>query len=166
MDIGGNMQANQENNFIIVRDTREQIKWQFSNLPIRGYKQIQTIDKKLDQGDYSIVGYEDKFAIEKKSVSDLCGTLTGGHERFIREMERLKNYETSYIIIEGEFLQICLHLQKYGRLNSLTGIINSLLAYAYHYHIRVKFCKDMKTANEYAARKIVEYWELKQNKAE
>lgn len=80
---------------IIIRDTREKTPFDFS---IYGIEQMTT---KLDQGDYSICGYEDVIAIERKSsVSELAGNLGKGYARFLREMERLKDYEVKCILCE------------------------------------------------------------------
>lgn len=93
--------------FTVIQDTREQTPFIFGlSVPV----EIKT----LKQGDYSIKGYEDVFAVERKSINDLAGTLTGGHTRFLKEMERLRDYESSYIVIEGEFIDLCKHLQRFG----------------------------------------------------
>lgn len=142
----------------ILCDTREKTPFLFENLPIRGYKSIRSEIATLKTGDYSIKGFEDKFVIERKSVGDLCGTLTGGHERFMREMERMTPFDIKYIIIEGTPIDVIKHCQQYGMLNSVNTIFQTLTAYAYHYKVRIKFCKSCKDATEYAARKIIEYW--------
>lgn len=74
----------------IVVDTRE-------GLP---YWKRGIIKKKLDVGDYSIEGKENKIAIERKSPIDALGTLGKGHKRFKKEIERAKNYEYFGIYIE------------------------------------------------------------------
>jgi len=144
----------------IIQDTREQTPWVFLNLPIRGFKEISTEIGTLKTGDYTIKGLEDKFIIERKSVGDLCGTLTGGHGRFIKEMERMNeaNFDMRYIIIEGTPVDIIRHCHQYGMLNAVNTIFQTLTAYAYHYKIRIRFCKDRRDATEYSARKIIEYW--------
>lgn len=55
----------------------------------------------LREGDYSARGLEGRVAIERKSVSDLVGSLTHGRERFVRELERLATYDFKAIVIEG-----------------------------------------------------------------
>ena len=62
---------------MIVTDSREQlVLWKNTEV------------KKLDFGDYSIADHEQYFAIERKSLPDLMQTLTSGHDRFKRELER------------------------------------------------------------------------------
>ncbi len=47
--------------------------------------------RKLEVGDYTTVKLERRFAIERKSPGDLYQTITRGHSRFRREMERAKD---------------------------------------------------------------------------
>lgn len=77
----------------ILIDTREQTPLEFMHLPSeRGT---------LQSGDYSIAGLEHDFAIERKSIPDLCGSLTRGRERFERELHRLRGFTFARILIVG-----------------------------------------------------------------
>jgi len=68
----------------IVIDTREQLPLHF-----RRSKNLEgTVRGTLSTGDYSILGWEDKIAIERKSPADLFGTLGTDNKRFKREIER------------------------------------------------------------------------------
>jgi ERCC4-type nuclease len=84
----------------IICDTREQLPLIFKDIPL--------IRKKLDAGDYSIEGYEDRIAIERKSPIDLFGTLGKGHERFMKEIERAQQYEYFAIVVEASITDIAL----------------------------------------------------------
>ena len=64
----------------IYVDTREQKPLDFENLN----KQI----KNLKFGDYAFSDRDSNTYIERKSVSDFIGTLSGGFDRFTREIER------------------------------------------------------------------------------
>lgn len=80
---------------IIARDTREREghAWSFGELDV--------IDMKLESGDYSIVGLENKLCIErKKSVSEIAINIGSDSARFNRELERMKSVPLSYIICE------------------------------------------------------------------
>lgn len=77
----------------IIVDTREQTPLVFEHLPSeRGT---------LLSGDYSLKGLEHDFAIERKTVSDLLGSLTRGRERFERELHRLRGFTFARILIVG-----------------------------------------------------------------
>ena len=77
----------------IIIDTREQRPLAFENLP--------TITRTLQSGDYSIVGLESDFAIERKSIGDLCQSVTRGRERFERELHRLRGFSFARVLIVG-----------------------------------------------------------------
>ena len=76
--------------FDIVVDSREQLPF-WPNLERKGLK----------TGDYSIKGYENRIAIERKSLADLAGTLGKGHARFRKELERAKNLDYFAVVVEG-----------------------------------------------------------------
>ncbi len=79
----------------IIADTREQQPWDFE-----GFDEVQEIiSAKLDTGDYSLVGLEDKVCIErKKSVSEIANNVN--QDRFWKEMDRLKEFEYSFVLLE------------------------------------------------------------------
>ena len=56
--------------FCIVIDSNEQT-------PLRFSPDAPTIRQKIYPGDYSIVGFTNKFAVERKSLEDLVGSLLG-----------------------------------------------------------------------------------------
>lgn len=60
----------------IIIDTREQRPLDFSRITVK------TAVKKCWPGDYSLRGLARKFAIERKSVSDLVGTMKEGYAGF------------------------------------------------------------------------------------
>jgi DNA excision repair protein ERCC-4 len=77
----------------IIIDTREQTPLVFEHLASeRGT---------LQSGDYSIAGLEHDFAIERKSIPDLCGSLTRGRDRFERELHRLRGFDFARVLIVG-----------------------------------------------------------------
>ncbi len=82
---------------MIIVDTREKDLHILKELERRG---IPYVRKKLDYGDYSLEGYEDKICIERKgSINEIIGNFTKGRERFKREFERSKG--KVYLMIES-----------------------------------------------------------------
>ena len=141
----------------IIEDTREQTPLDFS-----GFRGVESVRSGLKTGDYSVQGYEDKICFERKSIPDLVGTLIGGHERFLREMDRMKDYEEKYILVEHSASRAYLYCERHGWEYKFDTIIQSLLAYAYHYRVRVKFCKDRDDMAEYIVKKSREYVKRKE----
>ena len=112
--------------FTIVFDSREQMPLHFS-------AGIEVVRDCLPAGDYSILGYETEFAIERKSLSDLCGTLTEGRDRFKRELAKLAEYRFAAIVIEGSWTQIL--MGEYRSQLNPNSIIGSLMSFAIKYGV-------------------------------
>ena len=83
-------------------DTREKqpfaFKWAIDHKQIAG-----TVVSKMDAGDYGLLAFPRLVTIErKKTVGELYNNLVTKtkYERFIREMERMQEYQYRYIIVE------------------------------------------------------------------
>jgi len=92
----------------LVRDTREQRPLDFSPFPF-----VTVEIGTLWPGDYSIRGYEHSIAWERKSVSDLIGTMKGGYvgrdsirryeSRFDLELEEFeRHFDRAFVIVEPD----------------------------------------------------------------
>ena len=88
--------------FSIYIDTREQMPLVID---------YPTEVKGLKFGDYAINDPENKCYIERKSISDFIGTMSGGYERFCREIERSIAAEANLIVLIERPLQECLSFQ-------------------------------------------------------
>lgn len=141
----------------IITDSREQLSLDFSK-----FKNVDVIRKKLDTGDYSVSGYEDSLCIERKAINDVVSTLISNHQRFLREMERTKTYKERYILIEHSPSILYNYCAKRGWQKKFDTVIQSLLAYAYHYNTRIRFCKNREDMTNYVVKKCREFME-KQN---
>ena len=67
---------------IIIVDTREQLPYWAPS--------AEVVYMALTVGDYTTLRLKGIFHIERKSLADLFATLTSGHKRFRREMERAR----------------------------------------------------------------------------
>ena len=83
---------------IIAVDTREQRPFAF-----QGYADCTTISGTLPVGDYSIAGFDEKIAVERKSLDDLLGCLTSGRERFQKELARARSLDRFTVVVEASF---------------------------------------------------------------
>ena len=81
----------------IIVDSREQKPFSFKDYP------VEVATGTLTTGDYSLAGFEDRVAVERKSLGDLLGCLTSGRNRFARELERLRGYESVVVVVEAPF---------------------------------------------------------------
>lgn len=83
---------------VFIEDTREPDGLGYSAiLTEENWKRMP-----LKTGDYSIEGYEDKIAIERKATLDLVASLTHNRKRFEEELERSMDLDFFCVIIEGD----------------------------------------------------------------
>lgn len=82
----------------IIIDTREQTPLLFANLP--------TERRTLTTGDYSVLGFERDFSIERKTIEDLIQSATFERERFERELVRMRGYSFRRLLIVGTLADI------------------------------------------------------------
>lgn len=131
----------------IVIDTREQ-----NPLPIKTDAHVKTITNTLSVGDYSLLGHETKIAIERKSLTDLFGTLGKGHKRFRRELERAKKYNYFAIVIEGDYDRILEKSFDGAKFSKIRGDVIAQILFTLNikYGINIFFCQD-----RYQATRIV-----------
>jgi len=99
------------NNFTILVDDREKKPWLFPS-------QYPMEKRRLKCGDYSIKGYEDLVAIEKKSgLNELFTNLTGNYRpTFKRFLSKLSKYPVRAIVVGNplriETLRACVKILK------------------------------------------------------
>ncbi len=135
-----------KNDFAIITDSREQKPFIFP-----GY---EVIVKKLDAGDYSIEGSADRVAVERKSLSDLFGTVGKGRARFVRELERLSKFDYAAIVCEGSWQDVFFNPPPQSKM-SPKSIFGSLLAWSMRYNLHLWMCPNRDFA-EKATLKILE----------
>ncbi len=83
--------------YTIIKDTREKEGYFF--VPYQNC--LGSVDQKLDTGDYSIVGLEDKICIERKGcVEELAINLGKQKGAFMDEIERMKSFPHKFIVLE------------------------------------------------------------------
>ena len=94
--------------FTIAIDNREQQPYSFGLATVEplGYSSVRTITTYLPTGDYSIVGLEGRFAVERKSLEDLYATLGQGRSRFEAEFQRLNAMDFAAIVIEADLRDV------------------------------------------------------------
>jgi hypothetical protein len=102
--------------YTVIRDTREQEGhgWFFdAHVPDRRPPRCEgTIVDTVETGDYSLVGYTDILAIERKfAFSELWGNYSAKRRpQFEEEMERMSNIKHAYVIIESSITPDILEL--------------------------------------------------------
>jgi DNA excision repair protein ERCC-4 len=135
--------------FTIIVDTREQMPWEF------GFH--TTSRRKLDTGDYSIEGFENILAVErKKSVSAIATNLT--ESRFPDVLKRLSEIKHNFILCEFTLEEVYkfpegsdIPQSKRDKLR-ISGkyIVKRLIEIQMDYNIPIIFCEDHDLAERYA----------------
>lgn len=96
----------------IIVDTREQAPFAFA-----GFDTVEVIRQGLPTGDYSLVGFEQRIAFERKSIVDLIGCLAGERDRFEGELHRGRGFDFFGVVVEGTRYQVWNYLQSQEYLN-------------------------------------------------
>lgn len=131
---------------VIVIDTREQKPYRFPN----------SIIKSLKTGDYSIEGLEDRVTVERKTKIDAYGTFSNGRQRFLKELQRLADFDYPAIVIESSVKDF-LVTPKFSKMNPRSAI-SSILAWSVKYKIHVFFTDNRLMGNAVTAKILEKYW--------
>ena len=120
------------NDIVFVIDTRESQPYKF--------KDSLSIRTKLDAGDYSLQGFERHIAIERKSISDLLGSLGSGRGRFLKSLERLQGIPCRFLLVECSFDQLT-RKASYGHASKMhpNQVVGSLVKILVDLQIPVLF---------------------------
>ena len=95
----------------IIIDTREQMPWSWdASDAIVHIEALSAGDYALSSDCEPIKGKKTlavRFVIERKSLEDFLGTISGGWERFQRELIRMESFPARVVIVEGDFASVC-----------------------------------------------------------
>jgi len=127
-------------NFTLIRDSREQCPLSF---PEGQAVEIGT----LATGDYSLKGLQELCTVERKSLSDLIGSISQDRERFSKELQRLRAYRCRALIIEANISDILEH--RYRSNMQPEAVIGSLASFQVKYELPIVFCGDAEGAARY-----------------
>lgn len=120
------------NSIVLIQDSREQT----------GYKDLfhnRCIIEGLNVGDYSAVGLQDRIVVERKSMSDLVGSLTAGRKRFEEEFRRARSLDFFAVIVEGSLSEV---LEGRYRSTALPeAIFQSVMSWTVRYGRAFIFCE-------------------------
>jgi hypothetical protein len=131
--------------YTIVKDTREQKGWNFFAIGDCIGMEVDT----LKTGDYTIKGFEQFIAIERKrSVEEIANNLGRKSAAFEKEMQRMSQIPHAYIICEFN-LQELLDFPKGAKVPASSAgqikmagpfMLRRLLEYEVKYNVKIMFC--------------------------
>jgi ERCC4-type nuclease len=133
--------------YTVIKDTREQNGYYFpTSLYCNG-----CVDHKLDTGDYTIQGLEDKLCIERKGcVEELAINLGHKKHQFMAEIERMKSFPHKYLILEFSISDLVkfpdeTRIPQQNKSNlKITGkyMLKCLIEFQLHDNVNVFFCEN------------------------
>lgn len=127
----------------IICDSREQNGYTFSDYP-----DVMATTGTLTTGDYSLAGFADKVAIERKELSDLISCLSHDRDRFIRELERLRGYEAAAVIVEAKYSDIA--QGRYRSKMNPDAAIQSIVSIMVNYRMPFFFAGTRSAGEQFA----------------
>ena len=147
--------------FTICTDSREQLAYRFDPvIDARGRRvRVPTVRRKLDAGDYSILGHEDEISIERKTLADLYGTIGRGHQRFRREHERLRKYRHACVIIEATWGEILYSPPRHSKVSPGVALTMSQ-KWPLVFGVEWIAADDRELAERICYTRLLAYWNL------
>ena len=137
--------------FTVIKDTREQEGYYFSKFNTCA----GMVEQKLDTGDYSIQGLEDKICIERKGcVEELAINLGSKKHAFLNEIDRMETFPHKFLILEFSAEDL-VKFPKDTRIPvknkaalKITGkyMLKCLIEFELYHDVHVLFCGDKHTA--------------------
>jgi ERCC4-type nuclease len=133
--------------FFVIKDTREQEGYYFSK-----YNTCAgMVEHKLDTGDYTIQGMEDKICIERKGcIEELAINLGQKKHAFLNEIERMVEFPHKFLVLEFslsdlvDFPESSRIPEKNKAILKITGkyILKCLMEFQLYNGIHVLFCEN------------------------
>lgn len=125
-----------------IFDTREQYPLDLS--PLKSVRQC------LKTADYSVQGYEDKVAVELKTLDDIVQCCTVSRERFEAELVRMREYPHRAIVIMSTWGAI--EREEYRSEIKPQAVLGSLMGFAMSADVSIIMAEDRKKAGLLVAR--------------
>jgi len=124
--------------FRIIIDTREQRPYTF---------ECETVNAALPAGDYSVEGWENKVAVERKSLADFARTVIHEMDRFRSELMLLAICVQSCIVVEADLDELLRgRLEVRGDPHSIMGAALWILN---EYRIPTFWCGSRQASREF-----------------
>lgn len=130
----------------VIVDTREWLPYVFSS-------RVIATRALLGVGDYALEGAEHLVVVERKTLDDFVSSVIWDRERFLREMERLRDYQVKCIVVEANLDDIFAHRYLSGA--HPHAIVGSAIAIIIDYGVPVFFCSDRQTCCDFTERLLL-----------
>ena len=128
----------------ILQDRREGLPWKWSDAC-----RVEIVH--LPCADYSMAGWSDRLACERKSLNDLVLSLTHERERFIDSCRRMMAYEHRLLVVEADIADVLTH--RYNSRANASSIVGSTIALFHDYGLATAWWHSPRVAAD-----LVERW--------
>lgn len=139
----------------IIQDTREKEPWSLTSFEDVRAQVIETVNA----GDYTIKGKETLITIDrKKKPAELANNLGMYKDRFMRELERMRQYKFRYVICEFPYEKLLmfpkgsglpLRVQRKVRAKG-KFLVSQVQRMSEEYEVEFIFCANREEAQERA----------------
>lgn len=125
----------------ILADSREQAPYAFDPNRFRVERRA------LPAGDYSLVGSEERVAVERKSLVDFAQTVIRARRRFHEELKKLAACEFACVVVEGSMRDVM--EGAYGTGAHPNAVFGAAISICVDWGVPVYFCGDRQTAKQF-----------------
>lgn len=133
----------------ILVDSREQRAFSFDAFP-----GATTETATLPVGDYSLVGFQDRVSIERKSLDDLVSCLMNDNRaRFERELAKSRHYDLFAVVVEASLDDLA--QGRYKSQMKAASAAQSLFAFQVRYRLSIIWAGNRHRA-EYVTYSLLE----------
>jgi ERCC4-type nuclease len=135
--------------FSVALDTREQLIGPISlDVPI--------IVRKLPIGDLSVVGFEERIAIDRKQLGDFIGCVTWERERFTRLLKQMQTLDFAAVVVEATVADV--RARKYRAQVEPGFVLGAAAKITTRYRVPVFFCGSLESSTDFAVRLLRTWW--------
>ena len=120
----------------VICDSREQRPYEFTDALTDG--SITLARAALPAGDYSLVGFTDRVAIERKSLADYVATVIHARERFAHELRTLARYDLGAVVVEATLEDVLEH--RYATAAAPESVWGATMSVIVDYGVPVYWC--------------------------
>ena len=138
----------------VVVDTREQRPFTFPEHLAAGT--ITIARAALPVGDYSLLGYESRVAIERKSLADYVSTVVHARERFSRELQIFARYDLAAVVVEASLEDVLAH--RYSTNASPESIWGATVSIIADRGVPVYWCGSRQVAGKLTVDLLRRWW--------
>lgn len=149
---------------VVLIDNNEQNPFTFTDIKADSRQQylpliVRARSVSLFTGDYSLEGFEKDIAIERKSLSDLYGTLSRGRARFEDELSRLDAMRFAMVVVEAPWRRVLFDPPLSSSLLP-KSVSRSVIAWRIRFRgVHWDFCEDRRMAELVTFRTLQRFYE-------